>query len=57
MSSYNICGYKQQDKNNYIPNIRVCYLLKHFNIEFYDGYLAFVWKKEVSALSSNAGLT
>lgn len=57
MSSYNICGYKQQDKNNYISNIRVWYLPKHFNIEFYDRHLAFVWKKEISVLSSNTGLT
>lgn len=57
MSSYNICSYKHQDKNNYILSIRVCYLSKYFNIDFNDGYLAFVRKKEVSDLASNAVLT
>lgn len=57
MSSYNICSYKHQDNNNYIPSIRVCYLSKYFNTNFNDEYLAFVWKKEVSDLASIAGLT
>lgn len=57
MSRYNICSYKHQDKNNYIPSLKVCELPKHFNIDFNDRYLAFLWKKGVSDIASNAGLT